>query len=231
MDYESCPFKAWLKYAERIADPRPSIAAERGTAIHALAEDYILGKIDPLPKELNNFSDEFKSLRARSKDLMLEQEWGFDNEWQPCEYRGDKTWGRVKADCVLPSSPTSGIVIDFKTGKKHGNEVKHGEQIQLYALAAFIRYPDWASITCELWYLDANDLTSIVISRKTAMERYLKTFDRRLRAMTSATEFPAKPNIVSCKWCPYGDTGHCDKRVVDQQASNEFYKRKFSRNK
>ena len=227
MDYESCPKKAWLKHAERIPDPRPSTAAERGTAIHTLAEKYLLGEIDPLPKELAKFSHEFESMRAQNKNLMLEQEWGFDKEWKPCAYRGDVTWGRVKADCVLPLTPKSGIVIDFKTGKKFGNEIKHGEQLQMYALSSFIMQPEWDEITCELWYLDQDDLTSVKVTRKTALSRYLKVFDHRLKKMTEATEFPAKANIISCKWCPYGDTGHCNQRVVDQQATKNFYARKF----
>lgn len=223
MDYESCPYKAWLKHAERIPDPRPNKYADRGTAIHSLAENYLLGKIDPLPAELSKFKDEFESLRKRKDDLMLEQEWGFDKDWNPTEYK--TAWGRVKADCVLPVAENGGVVIDFKSGKKFGNEIKHGEQLQVYALSAFIRHPDWNSITAELWYLDADDLTTIKVSRKTALERYLKVYDRRFRTMTEATEYPAKPNVVSCKWCPYGDTGHCDKRVVDEVATKNFYAR------
>lgn len=229
MDYESCPLKAYLKHAKRIPDPRPSPAAERGTAIHSLAEDFLRGKIKTLPNELSKFKDEFTSMLKHGDKLMLEQEWGFDSEWKPCEYRS--AWGRVKMDCGLELSPQSGIVVDYKTGKKFGNEIKHGEQLQVYALASFIRHPAWNEITAELWYLDVDDLTSITVTRKHAMERYLRVFDRRFRAMTSATEFPAKPNVLSCRWCPYGDTGHCDKRVVDNDATKAFYARRNGGNK
>lgn len=224
-DYESCPYKAWLKHAERIPDPKPNKYADRGTAIHTLAEEYLLGKIDPIPLELMKFHDDFKSLRTRSDKLMLEQEWGFNRNWEPCEYRGTDTWGRVKLDCALGLTDTEGVVIDFKTGKKFGNEIKHGEQLQVYALSSFIRHPDWKTLTAELWYLDQDDMTSITVTRKTAMERYLKVYDGRFRKMTDATEFSPKPNIISCKYCPYGDTGHCDKRVVDEQATKNFYQR------
>lgn len=229
MDYESCPRKAYLKHAERVPDPRPSPAADRGTRIHSLAEEYLLGQADDLAPELARFKDEFASLRKR-EGLMLEQEWGFNKEWEPCGYRDDDVWGRVKADCVVPMDK-GGVVIDFKTGKKFGNEIKHGEQLQVYALSAFVRNPDWKSITCELWYLDVDELTTVTVSRKTAMDRYLKVFDHRLRKMTDATEFPAKPNIVSCKWCPYGDTGHCDQRVVDEKATKNFYAKKLGAKK
>lgn len=229
-DYESCPLKAKLKHVDKIPDPKPSPAADRGTAIHSLAEGYLKGEIDPLPKELMKFEDEFVSLRSDgSRKLMLEEEWGFDKDWQPCGYRAPEMWGRMKLDICVEVSPTQGVVIDIKTGKKFGNEIKHGEQTQMYALGAFIRHPEWQELMTELWYVDVDEMLSVKVSRKTAFDRYLKVFDHRVRKMTSATEFPAKPNIVSCKWCPYGDTGHCDQRVVDEQASKGFYKRKYSK--
>jgi len=45
--------------------------------------------------------------------------------------------------------------------------------------------------------------------------RFFNNFNMRGLAITSAEDFPANPNIFSCKWCPYGPrgTGHCDKGV------------------
>jgi len=225
-DYESCPYKAWLKHAERVPDPKPKPAADRGTAIHALAENYLRGNIDPLPVELSKFAEEFRSLRDSGRTLRMEEEWGFDNDWEPTAYRGPETWGRMKIDLCCEIKPGKGLVVDFKTGKKFGNEVKHGEQTQLYSIAAFIMHPEWTSLTTELWYLDIDEMSQVEVPLK-KFELYKKVFDRRLRAMTEATEFPPKPNILSCKWCPYGDTGHCEVRHTDEQATKNFYKRKF----
>lgn len=227
MDFESCPYKAWLKHAERVPDTRPKEAADRGTMIHTMAEDFLNDKIKKLPQELAKFSDEFESIKKRRDKLALEDEWGFTRSWEPCDYNAKDVWGRMKADCVL-NEGDRGVVIDFKTGKKFGNEIKHGEQLQVYALAAFIRHPEWESITAELWYLDVNELTPIDITRKLALDRYLRVFDKRFRKMTDAKEFKPNPNIYSCMYCPYGNvdgTGHCDKQVKNQQATAKFYQR------
>lgn len=233
VDYESCPLKAFLKHVKRIPDPRPNPHADRGTAIHLLAEEYINGKIETLPIELIKFKDEFESVRARHAknpdSVLQEQEWGFDREWNITEYRGSNAWGRVKADLITFTNPEEAVAVDFKTGKKFGNELKHGEQLQVYALSSFMRYPALQHVTTELWYLDIDDLSTVEVTRKRALERYLPVFDGRLRKMTDAKTFPAKPNIYSCKYCAFGDTGHCDKRVVDTAASAQFFKNKFGK--
>lgn len=214
VDFEGCQYKAWLKYAARIPDPNPSPAADRGTAIHQLAEDFVRGKIKPLPKELLKFKDEFESLRHKFQFglVTLEEEWAFTLEWEQGEWKTG--WLRMKLDASVMLSPTHAAVIDYKTGKKFGNELKHAEQLQLYALAVAIRNPKIQKITAELWYLDIDDITSLTLSREEAL-RFIKGFDRRGRRMTEATEFRANPNGFTCKWCPYGPwgTGHCKKGV------------------
>lgn len=225
-DFEKCAFYAKLKYHDRIPDPRPAPAAERGTAIHQMAEDYVKGKLDELPNELRHFENEFNTL-LRSDKIDLEQEWGFDHDWQPTSWA--KAWGRVKADCVAHISPTEAVVVDYKTGKKFGNEVKHGEQLMLYALSTFIMYPELEKVTAELWYLDINDMSDLIIPKKVAMKRYLRMFDERARRMTTATEFKPNPNIYSCRYCPYGETGDCTAHVSDKKADSDFFKRRNSR--
>ena len=231
-DYAECPRKAFLKYAMKIKDPRPSFAADRGTRIHTVCEEFINGKSDyspltPFPDEVETFKDELISMRLQFKQgtVELEGEWGFNRDWVPVPYKG--AWGRGKADLVLLPTPEEAVIVDFKTGKKFGNEIKHGQQLTAYAVATFCRYPTVKNITAELWYLDADDLTSIKMERERTLKVHLHQLDRRARQMTEATEFPATPNIIACKYCPYGDTGDCDKRVVDSVATTAFYKRKF----
>ncbi len=120
----------------------------------------------------------------------------------------------MKLDASVMLSPTHAVVIDFKTGKKFGNELKHAEQLQLYALAMVLRNERITKVTAELWYLDVDDITTLTVSREQAL-RYLRVFDRRGQRMTSATSFKANPNEYSCRWCPYGPrgTGHCKEGV------------------
>lgn len=216
LDFESCKFKAFLKHYKRIPDPRPSPAADRGTAVHQACEDWMRD----LPHQQKQPAEAAKHFRAELDSLKesfiqgkasLEGEWAFDRDWKPTEWKTG--WFRLKADAVVHPSPTEAVVIDYKTGKRFGNELKHGEQLQLYALAVFLREPEVKHVVAELWYFDQDDLARLDISRKEGL-RYLRLFDNRARKMTEATTFPANPNMWSCKYCAYksielGGTGHC----------------------
>lgn len=127
-------------------------------------------------------------------------------------------WLRLKLDALVFLSPVEAVAIDYKTGKKFGNEIKHGEQLQLYQLVTFLRYPALELVHTELWYLDVDDLTRRTFTREQGM-LFKRPMDKRGRGITSCTKFPANPNVYSCKWCPYGErpdgngTGDCKQGV------------------
>jgi hypothetical protein len=126
------------------------------------------------------------------------------------------TWLRMKLDAIVFLTKHEAVAIDYKTGKIFGNEVKHGEQLMLYQLAAFLRYPELEVVHTELWYLDHDELRHKVFTRAQGL-RFQKSWDMRGTAITTATEFPPNPNKWSCQYCPYGKpengfpqgTGHC----------------------
>ena len=124
--------------------------------------------------------------------------------WQPA-------WLRLKLDAIVFISETEAVVIDYKTGKKFGNEIKHGEQLQLYQLVSFLRYPKLEKVTAELWYLDQNDKTSVSFTRDQGL-RFRTRWHQRGSTITSCAQFPPNPNIFSCRYCGYGPwgTGHCE---------------------
>ena len=220
LDFESCPFKAKLKIIDKIPEPERPLppgktehANDRGTRVHDEVEKYVRGE-GPFPTEARHFKDEIESLKKHFKSgrVSLEGEWAFDREWKQTEYKYG--WVRVKLDAMVSLSADGkhAVVIDYKTGKKFGNEVKHGEQLEMYALSVFLRYPLVERVTAELWYFDVNDLTALEIVRPVGL-RLLKPFDRRGRKMTEATEFKPNPNLYSCQYCPYHPakgTGDCN---------------------
>ena len=113
--YESCPKKAYYKYIEQLPETQHPAAA-RGTHIHGLAEDYIVGTIKELPKELRLFSDGFEKLREDylAEKVFVEQDWAFDKFWESAPWTGDNTWGRYKIDAFFKDGDY-GKAIDFKT--------------------------------------------------------------------------------------------------------------------
>ena len=218
--YEQCAYRAKLQWLDKIPDLQPKTAADRGTQIHQEAEDYVLGKGD-FTHNLRFFKADFVALRAHNNEgrVTCEEEWGFDAQWGVSVWR--EAWLRLKCDAVCFLDPKHAVVIDYKTGKRFGNEVKHAIQLQLYALCALIRYPELEQVTCELWYLDQNELASFTMKRA-QMSKYLKMFDEKGRKFTEDTVFKPNPNIHSCKYCPYhpDKQGDCKFGVVVTQQGN-----------
>jgi RecB family exonuclease len=206
--FEECPYRIYIQRVKKIPEP-PSPAADRGTAIHKLAEDFVKGEIGELPIELTKFADDFHELRAMFADakVELEGEWAFSVEWEPTAWMGPQTWARIKLDAMVHQDETSARVIDYKTGKKFGNEIPHAQQCLLYAIAAFFRYPNIELVQTELWYLDKGETTKRVFNRSEAMQ-FAPGFHRRGVIMTTTNDFAPTPSKDSCRWCPYGKGEH-----------------------
>lgn len=224
--YEACPKRAQLAFIEKIQEPKSKGESplDRGSRIHDDAEQFVRGTKD-LVHELKNFEEEFQALRKRYTEqpdsILLEELWCFNDGWVPVKPDDwDNIWLRVKTDAIwfLDNDRTEAVVVDYKTGKKVRNEVKHGEQLQLYQLGAFIRFPTLEKVHTELWYLDQNETTEMSFTRNQGM-KFLKSFNKRFLSMTSAEEFPPRPSTHACMFCPFKTgmigkkgpkgTGHC----------------------
>lgn len=223
--FEECKFRAQLQYGQKIPEPERPLppgksehANDRGTRVHTAAEHYVNGTTDILIPELMAFRTEFEAMRKlfAAGVVSLEGDWGMDINWDPTGWMAKDVWQRTKLDAMVMLDDYEAVVIDYKTGKKFGNEIKHGEQTQLYAIDTFLRYPTLEVVTTELWYTDQDDLTSKIYTREQAL-RFRAMWHRRASAMTTAQDFPANPNIYTCKWCPYSQgenkTGHCERGV------------------
>lgn len=216
--YEACPFRAKLQYIDRIPEPpRPlppgktEHANDRGSRVHDAGEIFVKQNIELIP-ELQHFKPEFLKLRElyRKGKVSTEGEWAFDQDWTPTAWQAPNAWLRMKLDALVRVSKTHAVVIDYKTGRKYGNEVKHAEQGQLYQLGTFMRHPELETIDVEFWYTDQDELTHMHYKRDQGL-RFYRNFDTRGRTITNAQDFPAKPNIFTCKWCPYNNDEHCSK--------------------
>lgn len=220
--FGSCKFRAKLAYLDRIPEPERPLppgktehANDRGTRLHEAAEAYVRGGVELVPELAKHFTPEFERARDLFKagKLSLEGEWAFTREWEPVAWMSSDTWCRIKADMVCTMTDDFAVVVDYKSGKKYGNELKHSEQMRLYAIAVLLRNTEIQKVRTELWYLDQDDLTSMVYTRDQGL-RFLANFERRGEELTACEEFKPNPNAFSCKWCPYkpehlGGTGHC----------------------
>lgn len=223
--FSQCKFRAKLAFIDKIPEPvrgpgpltAPDGSAEwhndRGSRIHDLAENYVNGSTRTLDKSLNKFKGEFDKLRFlfQGGTVLTEQLWCYDSAWKEVDTKDwNNIWMRVKTDATVFLTPSSAVVIDYKTGKKFGNEVAHAQQAQLYQLGAFLKFPKLKKIQTELWYLDQDEMATMEFTRADGM-RLFDLWNNKNIAMTTETRFPPNPNAYTCKWCPYGPrrSGDC----------------------
>lgn len=186
----------------------------RGSRLHEAAEHFITGQRSDLPKPLDKFRPDYEHLREAYGEnrVHVEEEWGFDQNLQEASWRAPEVWLRVKVDAIEFVDAEAAVLTDLKTGKKYGNEVKHNQQGQLYALAAFLRFPKLESIRVEFWYPDQQGKRTSKYYDRLAIAKYLTRWIDKGMKMTTTTDFPPKPNAHNCKYCDYGvqsGTGEC----------------------
>lgn len=217
-DFQKCKQYFWLKHEQKVPEPERPLkpgqtehANDRGSRIHDSCEQYVRGTSNELAPEAEKFfGAKIDLLRVLYEEGMVELEgnWGMSDEWEITAW--ETAWLRLKLDVLIHVSKTDAVVIDYKTGKRWGNEVKHDQQLQLYALVTFLRNPLLETVTAELWYLDQNEVASKTYTREQSL-RYKRTFDKQGNDIVNCTTWPANPNKFSCQWCMYGPehSGHC----------------------
>jgi len=202
-DYRMCPFKAKLKCVDKLKEPESEAMAE-GTRIHKLAEDYVLGNITRLPKELQLFKAEFAALK-KQKGVECEAEWTFTANFDRVTgWFSKDAWCRIKVDAHYLDAKTNRVrVIDYKTGKIKDTDL---EQLELYALAALLLYPDCEGVDCELWYTKLGELlppNGANFENTTAVKkRLLAKWVKASKPMLADRKFKPTPNAL-CRWCHF----------------------------
>ncbi len=127
---ETCPQK--VKY--RKIDGRGHTtgkAASRGTRLHKMAEEHILGKRTELIGLLAGWEPDFRALKSRikrSKEWGAESEWGFTKKWIPCSFEAKKAWFRMILDAFFVNVRV-GTFIDYKSGRWYDSHVDQMELI------------------------------------------------------------------------------------------------------
>ena len=204
--FEQCPYRSKLSKIDRIPEPSGA-AAERGSRIHLEIEEFIQGNSTDLSKDARkHFEHLIYEMRAEYEagKVRIEEDWGFTKEWEPvADWEDPRLWTKAKLDVFYRTSPESASVKDWKTGRKFGNEIKHAQQLQLYIIAAFLRYPELEIVHGEMVYLDKGEKLEAVYTREEAM-LFVDSWTRRGLKMTTATEFNPKPSFEACRWCPHG---------------------------
>lgn len=200
-DYKQCPAKFMYKHLMKLPDPG-NAAMDRGNQIHKMAEKFIQGKID-LPPELVNVREELEY--CKDNFATPEESWGFTNTWdwigRPGWF-GDDVWLRAKTDVRLLYEDNTLLLGDWKTGKKYyANE----EQIELFALAGYRRFPMVEEVDTRLWYTDQppddNEIQRVYKVKELLVIQ--KEWTKRVVPMFRDRRFAPTPNDW-CGRCAFG---------------------------
>lgn len=201
-----CEYQIFLKRVERRKGRPQSETANRGEELHKTIEDFIRGEGETLPSSIKNHRDQIIMLRMLySKGIVsMEDEWGFTVNWESTGWKDKDLWGMMKLDVIVSEDKTSARIIDWKSGKKYGNEGKHKRQGQLYAIGAFMKFPDLQFVNVEFRYIDlgTDNILESKFSREQAM-RLFPQWNAKALSMTTATKFTPKPTKFNCMYCDF----------------------------
>lgn len=201
INFEACPHRLTFPFKRRNSE-----AAQRGIDIHSSVEQYL--RNDPV----ENPFPELPLERVKGMSPMVEQRWLFDQEWKPVE---TDHWVVIKPDVVYLDGGTA-VVVDVKTGKIFGNEIKHGQQVQLYACAALEKFPGATFFRTELWYVDHNKVVSSLLYTPDRLRKMRERWSERGHKVTTASRFDANPSKSNCKYCDFRE--ECEFRFDESLA-------------
>jgi len=196
-DYRKCPQFAKYKHVDKLKEPGNK-AMDRGSMIGKAAEDFILGRIKVCIPELKEFEAEFLELRKRK--ASVEEQWAFDKDWGEVDWFAPDAWLRVKTDIYsFNLKANTLLVVDNKTGKIRE---EHLEQLKLYALGGFLKFPTVEFVDVRLWYLDHGvevPAEPKVYSRAElpALKAY---WLKETKPMLADVRFSPKPSS-NCRYC------------------------------
>ena len=209
--FRKCPLLAKYKFIAKKKEPSGA-AADRGTAIHKLGEDFCLNRIRAVPKEFGDFRKpmlEFRKARA-----IPELELAFDRQWRAVDWFSPACYARIKIDLLRePTEKDPTVVpVDWKTGKMREEEIDtYSEQTELYALGALLIYNTARRATPQLWFLDQAHTHEVGEYTRDDVPKLIKAWDKKAAPMLAATSFKPKPGN-HCRYCHFrkANGGPCE---------------------
>lgn len=207
-EWFECALKYYFRNIQKIAEPRGP-ALLHGEDVHDVLELYVLKKQSKLRKDVATAMGKLKdSLDAVRKIATPEQSAWFDKNWRLIRTDDwDNVWLRVQIDLIWTAvyavDKTRKFVVemrDYKTGKI--NEAKHADQLELYVIYGFVKYPDADEVVAAPWYVDHGFAGAPKVFKRSQLEGLKRKWERRVAPMIADTKFRAKVG-GHCKWCPY----------------------------
>ncbi len=223
--FDTCPY-AYER--EKLIKDVPYLETEAttwGTRVHDACERFVKGEaVDLTTLMMADMQSVLEYLRDFKCDYKnAETEWAFNTKGEMCAmdapdamFGGYTDYEAVRGD--------EAWVVDYKSGKQHNKF----EQVELYALTIWLRFPNVNRINAGyMWLKDRTPNTFLsfkTLYRSTDMQRiwdYRVAQWQRIYAAHETGVFNAKPGKgrakFPCGWCSSAKVG-CDWANVEYMA-------------
>jgi RecB family exonuclease len=207
--FEQCPYSVFLSKVQGIAS-KGNEASNRGSRLHELLENYVLGNTDEVNWKLFKAYDYhapiIESFReahsSKPKACVPEYQLAFNKNMVKTKWDAKNVWIRAMIDVMWRKSSTHAVLYDYKTGSNQ-SAAKHRSQLMLYALLYMLRNPKIESVEVAAIYLDLKIDNFYTSYNRNDINLYWPRYHARLKQVTECREFKPNPNGFTCKWCEH----------------------------
>lgn len=211
--YLQCPFKYHAKYVAKSVKVEETQAMRDGKKVHAILETAITAK-GAVSVEAHELIDQTRVvphiLKAKSWNAMAEVKLGVYPDWSPCEFGDPDAYGIGIVDVLmLNDNFSSGIILDWKTGKLANKKYQTNDEVKLHALLVKAHYPDIRAIVAAYCFTRDGSITPHTRIADFRNER--KRVDelcQRIDFATSQNRFHTRKGPL-CPWCEVKQCKHC----------------------
>ena len=192
--YKACPQKWRFSYIDNLPGDT-SAAMSRGTRMHAMAEEYVLGKITFCPPEIKKVGpmlEMFKTLKAQPEEV-----WLLDKDWKHTDDLS-QAWIKSIIDVTYRVDDVL-FVKDYKSGRMYPD---HAEQLELYGLMGMCKFPDVKRVEYAAIYLDTGHEGHEGSIIRAMTDKLRAKWDRDALVMMTDEVYEPRPG-PACRWCSY----------------------------
>jgi len=221
--FQHCPQKFKLKHIDKISIQSENIALEKGSYIHHVIENHIIGnEIPPFTFKLSTLKDKEKFNKIIIDFLKSDFYKNYKNLSNKFVERGFSLVikdGKVVSGEHNKTSAIRGfidfihydelgkklLIVDWKSGKfkENINEL----QVKIYAVWGLLEF-DVDYIETEFCFVEYNKIVSKKFTRSDLQLLQQEIFTQ-IWFIEKAEKFKKNPSTL-CQWCEYKKENYCD---------------------
>lgn len=198
--FETCPWRYYLtRVSKEIVEPETE-ALRWGNEVHKAFEDYVkAGGEYPTPDWFAKWKPIADKILSKPGEIHAEYEAAITEDLRPCGWWDDEVWCRGKFDVAIVNGGKA-TILDYKTGKRK----PASDQLKLFALLAFIHFPEVNEVKTGFIWLKTGQVDTETYTREMADALWPEFIHRveRMRHALESMKLPKKQSGLCRNWCP-----------------------------